>query len=148
MLNSLVFEKAFESVWHYGLLLNLSTSGSRGQIFVLITTYLRNTWLANQLDSNHNDAYRANQFIPQGTLSPLLLIYVGARINVWGETSESPTGITSKLKSRGVTSKNSGTMPEKWRNFQNWEVSEIKKTSEISNKPGTAQVGAISKAQK
>ena len=37
--------KAFDRVWHAGQLLKLTSHGILGQIFRLISSFLRNTWL-------------------------------------------------------------------------------------------------------
>ena len=47
---ALDMSKAFDRVWHPGLLHNLKSYGISGQIFGLISSFLRNRWLRVVLD--------------------------------------------------------------------------------------------------
>ena len=73
---ALDISKAFERVWHAGLLHKLKSYGISGQIFGLISSFLSNRWLRVVLDGNSSQEYPAG--VPQGSiLGPtLFLLYI------------------------------------------------------------------------
>ena len=70
--------KAFDRVWHAGLLRKLKSYGISGQIFGLISSYLSNRQLQVVLDGKTSHEYPINAGVPQGSiLGPtLLLLYI------------------------------------------------------------------------
>ena len=62
--------KAFDRVWHAGLLLKLKSYGISGQIFGLISSFLSNRWLWVVLDGKSSEAYPVNV----GVLKVLFLV--------------------------------------------------------------------------
>ena len=61
--------KAFERVWHAGLLHKLKSLGISGQIFGLISSFLSNRQLRMVLDGNSSQKYPVNAGIPlQGSI--------------------------------------------------------------------------------
>ena len=70
--------KAFDRVWHAGLLHKLKFYGISGQIFGLISSFLSNRRLRIVLDGKSSQEYPVNADVPQGSiLGPtLLLLYI------------------------------------------------------------------------
>ena len=70
--------KAFDRVWHAGLLHKLKSYGILGQIFGLISFFLSNRRLRVVLDEKSSQEYSVNAGIPQGSiLGPaLFLLYI------------------------------------------------------------------------
>ena len=70
--------KAFDRVWHVGLLYKLKSYGISGQIFGLISSFLINRWLRVVLDGISSQEYPVNARVPQGPiLDPTLpLLYI------------------------------------------------------------------------
>ena len=70
--------KAFDRVWHAGLLHKLKSYGISGQIFGLVSSFLSNKWLRVLLDGKSSQEYPVNFGVPQGSiLGPtLFLIYI------------------------------------------------------------------------
>ena len=70
--------KAFDRVWHAGLLHKLKSYGISGQVFSLISSFLSNGRFRVVLDGKSSQEYPLNAGVPQGfTLGPtLLLLYV------------------------------------------------------------------------
>ena len=70
--------KAFDRVWHAGLLHKLKFYGISGQIFGLISSFLSNRWLRVVLDGKSSQEYPVNADVPQGSiLNPtLFLLYI------------------------------------------------------------------------
>ena len=70
--------KAFDRVWHVGLLHKLKSYGISGQIFGLIFSFLSNRWLLVVLDGKSSQEYVVNAGVPQGSiLGPALsLLYI------------------------------------------------------------------------
>ena len=67
--------KAFDRVWHAGLLQKLKSYGISGQIFGLISSFLSNRWLQVVLDGKSLQDYPFNAGIPQGSiLGPTLFL--------------------------------------------------------------------------
>ena len=70
--------KAFDRVWHAGLLHKLKSYGISGQVFSLISSFLSNGRFRVVLDGKSSQEYSLNAGVPQGfILGPtLLLLYV------------------------------------------------------------------------
>ena len=74
-----IFSKAFDRVWHAGLLHKLRSSGISGQIVGLISSFLRNTQLQVVLDGKSSQEYPVhNAGVSQASvLGPtLFLLYI------------------------------------------------------------------------
>ena len=61
---TLDISKAFNRVWHAGHLHKLKLYGHSGQIFGLISSFLRNTWLLEVLDGKSSQEYPVNAGVP------------------------------------------------------------------------------------
>ena len=73
---ALDISKAFNRVWHAGLLHKLKSYGISGQIFGLISSFLNNRWLKVVLDGKSSQEYSVNAGVPQGSIlgpTPFLL---------------------------------------------------------------------------
>ena len=75
---ALDISKAFDRVWHAGLLNKRKSYGISGQIVGLISSFLSNRWLRVVLDGKSSQEYPANAGVPQGSiLGPtLFLLYI------------------------------------------------------------------------
>ena len=75
---ALDISKAFDRVWHAGLLHKLKSYGISVQIFGLISSLLRNRRLRVVLDGKSSEEYPVNAGVPQGSiLGPtLFLLYI------------------------------------------------------------------------
>ena len=70
---ALDISKAFDRVWHAGLLHKLKSYGISGQIFGLISSFLSNRRLRVVLDGKSSQEYPVNAGVPQGSiLGPIL----------------------------------------------------------------------------
>ena len=70
--------KAFDKVWHDGLLFNLNQNGINGSVFKLFENYLHNRKQRVVLNGSHSDYSSIESGVPQGSvLGPLLfLVYI------------------------------------------------------------------------
>ena len=70
--------KAFDSVWHAGLLHKLKPYGISGQIFGLISSFLSNRQLWVVLDGKSSQKYPVNVGVPEGSIlrPTLFLLYI------------------------------------------------------------------------
>ena len=70
--------KAFDRVWHAGLLHKLKSYGISGQIFGLISSFLSNRRLRVLLDGKSSQEYPVNAGVPQGSIlrPTLFLLYI------------------------------------------------------------------------
>ena len=67
--------KAFDRVWHAGLLHKRQSYGISGQIFCLISLFLSNRRLRVVLDGKSSHKYPVNAGVPQGSiLCPTLFL--------------------------------------------------------------------------
>ena len=75
---ALDISKAFDRVWHAGLLHKLKSYGISGQIFGLTSSFLSNRRLQVVLDGKSSQEYPVNVGVPQGSiLGPtLFLLYI------------------------------------------------------------------------
>ena len=75
---ALDISKAFDRVWHAGLLHKLKSYGISGQIFTLISSFLSNRRLRVALDGKSSQEYPVNAGVPQGSiLGPtVFLLYI------------------------------------------------------------------------
>ena len=75
---ALDISKAFDRVWHAGLLHKLKSYGISGQIIGLISSFLSNRQLRVVLDGKSSQEYPVNVGVPQGSiLGPtLFLLYI------------------------------------------------------------------------
>ena len=72
---ALDISKAFDRVWHAGLLHKLKSYGISGQIFGLISSFLSNRQLRVVLDGNCSKEYPVNAGVSQGSiLGPALFL--------------------------------------------------------------------------
>ena len=68
---ALDISKAFDRVWHAGLLHKLKSYGTSGQIcqiFGLISSFLSNRWLQVVLDGKSSQEHQVNAGVPQGSI--------------------------------------------------------------------------------
>ena len=75
---ALDISKAFDRVWHAGLLHKLKSYGISDQIFSLISSFLSNRRFRVVLDGKFSQGYLINAGVPQGSiLAPtLFLLYI------------------------------------------------------------------------
>ena len=75
---ALDISKAFDRVWHAGLLHKLKSYGISGQIFGLISSFLSNRWLRVVLDGKSSQEYPVNAGVPQRSILgfTLFLLYI------------------------------------------------------------------------
>ena len=65
---ALDISKAFDRVWHGGLLHKLRSWGISGQIFGLISSFLSSRWLCLVLDGKSSQEYPVSAGVPQGSI--------------------------------------------------------------------------------
>ena len=65
---ALDISKAFNKVWHAGLLHILKSYGISGQMSGLISSFLSNRWLQVVLDGKSSQEYPVNAGVPQGSV--------------------------------------------------------------------------------
>ena len=75
---ALDISKAFDRVWHAGLLHKLKSYGISGQIFGLISSFLSNRRLRVVLDGKSSQEHPVNAGVPQGSIlcPTLFLLYI------------------------------------------------------------------------
>ena len=75
---ALDISKAFDRVWHAGLLHKLKSYGISGQIFGLISSFLSNRRLQVVLNEKSPQEYPVNTGVPQGSIfgPTLFLLYI------------------------------------------------------------------------
>ena len=75
---ALDISKAFDRVWHAGLLHKLKSYGISGQIFGLISSFLSNRQCQVVLDKKCSQEYPVNAEVPQGSILglTLFLLYI------------------------------------------------------------------------
>ena len=75
---ALDISKAFDRVWHAGLLHKLKSYGISGQIFSLISSFLSNRRLRVVVDGKSSEEYPVNAGVPQASIlgATLLLLYI------------------------------------------------------------------------
>ena len=72
---ALDISKAFDRIWHTGLLHKLKSYGISGQIFGLISSFLSNRRLRVVLGGKSSEEYPVNAGVPQGSiLGPTLFL--------------------------------------------------------------------------
>ena len=72
---ALDISKAFDRVWHAGLLHKLKPYGISGQLFGLISSFLNNRQLQVVLEGKSSQEYPVNAGVPQGSiLGPALFL--------------------------------------------------------------------------
>ena len=80
-LNILDLEKAFESVWHNGLLLKLWTAGIRGRLFELLSKFLTCHVVKIRLDDMIRQLFKPKQGILQRNVLSPQLFYIADMVN-------------------------------------------------------------------
>ena len=82
--------KAFDKVWHDGLIFKLKSYGVEGELFLLLKNYLRNREQRVVLNGQTSEWKRIYSRVPQRSVLGLLLflIYI----------NDLPSGITSMCK--------------------------------------------------
>ena len=75
---ALDISKAFDRIWHAGLLHKLKSYGISGEIFGLISSFLSNRWLRVVLEGKSSQEYPLNAGVPQGSIfgSTLFILYI------------------------------------------------------------------------
>ena len=75
---ALDISKAFNRVWHVGLLHKLRSYGISGQIFGLISSFFSNRCFLVVLDGKSSQEYPVNAGVPQGSICgpTLFLLYI------------------------------------------------------------------------
>ena len=75
---ALDISKAFDRVWHAGLLHKLKSYGISGQIFGLVSSFLSNRRFRVVLDGKSSQEYPVNAGVPQGSIlcPTLFLLYI------------------------------------------------------------------------
>ena len=75
---ALDISKAFDRIWHAGLLHKLKSYGISGQIFGLISSFLSNRRLQVVLDGKSSQEYPVNAGVSQGSIlgSKIFLLYI------------------------------------------------------------------------
>lgn len=72
---ALDISKAFDKVWHAGLLHKLKSYGVQGEIFAIISSFLRDRRLKVVIDGKSSSEFKVNAGVPQGSiLGPTLFL--------------------------------------------------------------------------
>ena len=72
---ALDISKAFDRVWHAGLLHKLPSYGISGRVFNIIASFLTGRRFQVILDSQHSETYQVRSGVPQGSiLGPVLFL--------------------------------------------------------------------------
>ena len=73
---ALDISKAFDRVWHAGLLHKLKSYGISGQIFGLISSFLSNRWRQVVLDGKPSQEHPVNAGVSEGSIPTLFIVYI------------------------------------------------------------------------
>ena len=65
---ALDISKAFDRVWHAGLLYKHKSSGISGQLLGVLSSFLSNRWIHVVLDGKFSQEYPVNAGAPQGSI--------------------------------------------------------------------------------
>ena len=97
---ALEISKAFDRVWHASLFHKLTSYGTSGQIFRLISSFLSNRRLRVVLDGKSSQEYPVNTVVPQGSILGPTLSYC---YHVWAGAPLCYLGLLDKLQKRICT---------------------------------------------
>ena len=72
-------EKAYESMWKFGIMRDLDNAGLRGRLLLFIECFLKNRQFHVRLGSSYSDLFEQEMGVPQGSI--LLVTLFGLKIN-------------------------------------------------------------------